>query len=104
MLDDEALRELSLSSKMLMLRKLFTHFREEPFISAIEHLFFIDQLEHRGCLLVLYQINTELIVNVVDVLPRDLLLFVFILLHRKHVRVELMLQLLICVVDAELLK
>ena len=54
MLDDEALRELSPSSKMLMCRKLFTQLGEEPFIRAIEHLFFIDQLKHRGCLLMLY--------------------------------------------------
>ena len=39
MLDNEALCELSLSSKMLMCRKLFTHFREEPFIISVEHLF-----------------------------------------------------------------
>lgn len=48
--------------------------------------------------------NIYLIVNELDVRPVDLFPFVLGLLHFKHVLIEVLLQLLIGQVDAELLK
>ena len=39
-----------------------------------------------------------------DALPLDALLLVFFLLKREHVLIELLLKLLICVVDTQLLE
>ena len=69
-----------------------------------EHTFFIQHLKYRLAFWVLNQLDTLKIVYKLNVLPLDLFFAVFVLLHSKHMRIELVLKLLICIVNAKLFK
>ena len=86
-----------------ILLALFVEFFNPRFVAALWHpALLVKQVQHPQ--LGLDEINAGLIVVKVDHLPLDPLLHVLLLLQLEHVHVELLLQLLVGIVDAKLLK
>ena len=80
---------------------LFVHFIDPALVGAFgDAALFVQQVEHAQRLL--DQVDTRLIVVVVDEGPVELLAHVLLLFQLENVLIELLLQLLVGVVDAEL--
>lgn len=52
----------------------------------------------------LYKVNRGLVIDELNILPLNVLLDIFILLNLENMLIKLLLQLLVCVVDAQLFK
>ena len=88
---------------MHILLALLVELLHPRLVAAFGHpALLIQQVEHPQ--LGLDQVDAGLVVVEVDHLPLDPLLDVLLLLQLEHVHVELLLQLLVGVVNAELLK
>ena len=72
--------------------------------SGLQHKLFVQNLENRWSSVFLNHVDSMLIIFERDTLPLYTLLLVLFLLQSKHVLVELLLKLLVCIVDAQLLE
>jgi len=72
-------------------------------VTSLQLTLFIEELENRHGFL-LQQVNTLLVIYELNMAPLNTLPFIFFLFQPKHMMVEMLLQLLISIVDAQLFK
>jgi len=65
---------------------------------------FVQNLENRWSSIFFNHVDSMLVIFERDTLPLYTLLLVLFLLQSKHVLVELLLKLFVCIVDAQLLE
>ena len=72
--------------------------------TGLEHELLVEELEDGGCPGFFNHVNGMLVVLKRNALPLNSFLFVLLLLQSEHMLVELLLELLVGIVDAQLLE